>query len=245
MAVAQERTTNGFDLFPQSQDLFAEILFNFRECHDLCVNSGLFTNDVILQIDQCAVDFRQMSIDTVAIAKRMSVVWLDTAIMIFENIDDIDDPKEVLSVLGTEAGELAKCFHVVAALARDIAARFHHAQGGTIKEAEEFKKSFEKAQESASNVKQQLEKHHAKVQYLHWEAESRQESWEIARIALAWLPPAFITTTIGCKFSEMRRVDAQDIERRAAEKLRKSEEELRKKTAENEKAKVKSALIVL
>ena len=49
---------NGLDLIWESRSLYADILYSFRECHDVVVASGLFTTDIILQIDQCGVDFR-------------------------------------------------------------------------------------------------------------------------------------------------------------------------------------------
>ena len=146
--------TNGLDLIWESRSLYAEILFSFRECHDVCVSSKLFGNDIILQIDQCAVDFRQLSFDTVTIAKRVSNQWLDSAIAFFENIDDVDDPKEMLQLLGSQARELAQCFKLIAAWARNLAARFHAAQDDTIREAKEFKQAFEAAQRQAESVKE-------------------------------------------------------------------------------------------
>ena len=61
--------TNGLELIWQSHALYADILYSFKECHDLCMNSKLFADDIILQVDQCAVDFRQLSLDTVTVAK--------------------------------------------------------------------------------------------------------------------------------------------------------------------------------
>ena len=128
-------TTNGLDLIWESRALYADILFSFRECHDLCVSSGLFTKEIILQVDQCAVDFRQLSLDTVTVAKRVSNQWLGSATTFFENIDYVDKPEKMLKLLGNQPRELARCFKVIAAWARDLGGRFYEAQGGIIKEA--------------------------------------------------------------------------------------------------------------
>ena len=70
-----EKST-GLDLTWESRSLYAEILFCFRECHDICVQSKLFSDETILAVDQCGVDFRQLSLDTVSVAKRVSNQWL-------------------------------------------------------------------------------------------------------------------------------------------------------------------------
>ena len=234
--------TNGLDLIWKSRALYAEILFCFRECHDVCVQSKLFTNDIILQIDQCAVDFRQLSFDTVTIAKRVSNQWLDTAITFFENIDDVDDPKEMLQLLGDQARELAKCFKLIAAWARNLGGRFHEAQDGTIREAEEFKREFEAAVQRAESVKKQAEEKLSKAKKLRQTAQDSEDSWKTASVALSWIPVSFLVTGPGMAIAEKKTAEATQLEARANEELRKSEHELEKRKSQNEKAKV---LIIL
>ena len=237
---AQEKieTTNGLDLIWESRALYADILFCFRECHDLCVSSELFTKEIILQVDQCAVDFRQLSLDTVTVAKRVSNQWLDTAIAFFENIDDVDDPKEMLVLLGNQARELARCFKIIAAWARDLGGRFHEAQGGTIKEVEEFKKAFAAAEQRAEEVRKQMAEQHTKAAKLRREAQETEDKWKTAQVAVSWIPIGAIVTGIGAGIAEKKTAEASRIEREASEKLRQSEEELRTKQSQNEKAKV-------
>ena len=230
--------TNGLDLIWQSRALYADILFCFRECHDLCVSSELFTDDIILQVDQCAVDFRQLSLDTVTVAKRVSNQWLDTAIVFFENIDDVDDPTEMLTLLGNQARELARCFKIIAAWARDLGGRFHEAQGGTIKEAEEFKKAFEAAVERAEDVKRQVAAQYAKAAKRREEAQQTEDKWKTARVVVAWNPIGLAVTSIGSSIAEKKTAEASKLEREAQEKLRQSDEELKSKRSQNEKAKV-------
>lgn len=230
--------TNGLDLIWKSRALYAEILFCFRECHDVCVQSKLFTNDIILQIDQCAVDFRQLSFDTVTIAKRVSNQWLDGAITFFENIDDVDDPKERLQLLGDQARG-TKCFKLIAAWARNLALRFHEAQDGTIKEVEEFIREFEVAVQRAESVKKQAEEKLSKARHA---AQDSEDSRKTASVALSWIPVSFLVTGSGMAIAEKKTAEATQLEARANEELRKSEHELEKRKSQNEKAKV---LIIL
>ena len=69
---------------------------------------------------------------------------------------------EMLLLLSNQAKELAVCFKLIAAWARDLGGRFHTAQDGTIQEVEEFKDRFQGAQERAEEVKEKAEKEYAK-----------------------------------------------------------------------------------
>lgn len=157
------------------------ILYCFRECHDLCVKSGLFTNDVILQVDQCAIVSNQ---------------WLDSAITFFENIGDFEktDRVEMLHLLGVQARELAKCFKVIAAWARDLAGRFHTAQDGTLKEVKEFTEAFEDAVQRAQDVKGQISRELERASQLRQKAEEAENQWKTALVEVSWSPIGALVT---------------------------------------------------
>ncbi len=233
-----EEGQNGLDQIWESRALYADILFSFRECHDLCVQSKLFTKEIILQIDQCAVDFRQLSLDTVSIAKRVSNQWLDSTLTFYENIDDVDDPKEMLILLGNQARDLGYCFKIIAAWARDLSGRFHEAQDGTIKEAEEFKAAFKAASERAKKFQEELDVAHDKAEKRRENAKSVEEKWNTARLAVSWIPIGLVVTSIGCSVAQSKVAEASKLEEEAAERLRKAKEELDKKTSQREKAEV-------
>ena len=236
----EEKT--GLELIWESRSLFSEILFCFRECHDICVQSELFSDVTILAVDQCAVDFRQLSMDTVLIAKRVSNQWLDVAISFFENIDDAENPQEMLKLLGDQARELAQCFKLIAAWARDLGGRFHEAQDGTIKEAEEFKREFSAAVERAESVKKQAEENLDKAKKLHKEAQQSEDTWKTWKVALAWIPISFIVTVPGTAAAEKETAEASKLEAKASKKLRENEQELEKRMSQNEKAKVRKPI---
>ena len=232
---------NGLDLIWESRSLYAEILHSFRECHDVVVASGLFTADIILQIDQCGVDFRQLSLDTVTVAERVSNQWLDVAISFFESLADIDDPKEkmeMLLILSNQARELAVCFKLIAAWARDLGGRFHTAQDGTIKEVDEFKERFQAAVERAKEVKEKAEKEYEKYKEKLEEAENSEFAWRTSMISLSWCPISYVVTGPGLAASKKNLATAEELEKESFEKLRQAKEELKKINDENERAKV-------
>ena len=218
----------------------ADILSSFQQCHDLCVQSRLFSDDIILQIDKCAVDFRQLSLDTVTVIERVSNQWLDEVITLFKSIDTIDDPPKSLVLLGEQARDFARCFKIIAAWARDICAKFHQAQDDTIKEAKEFKASFKAAVDRAKRFEEEVDEQHTRAEKCRKDAKSTEDKWRTARLALFWSPLALVTTSIGTSAAESRVAEASKRESRAAEELWKAKEDLHKKESQNEKAKVRA-----
>ena len=229
---------NGLELIWRSSEVFADILCNFRECHDLCASSKLFDESAILKIDQCAVDFRQLSLDSVSIAKRVSSQWLDTVIVVFENVNDIEDPKAMLDLLSKQARELSYCFKVIAAWASDLGGRFHRAQDGTIREAEEIKKVFGMASKHEEDDLERLkEEEREAVKYFDEcnEAVSSlrskiREAWFFDLRKYSWnrqLPSA-----------ENGLIQARKAKDSAVANRRKAEEELQEKSKKNGRAKV-------
>ena len=232
----------GIDLIWESRSLYAEILFCFRECHYVCVQSKLFTDDTILAVDQCAVDFRQLSFDTVSIAKRLSNQWLDVTITFFENIDGVKNPQKMMKLLGAQALELAQCFKLIAAWARDLGGRFHEAQDGTIKEAEEFKRACAAAVERAEKFRKQAYENVKKAKKRRQEKQQTEDTWKAWKVDLAWVPISLFVTGPGTAAAEKRTAEASKLEAKANEELRRNERELKERKSHNEKAKVRSCI---
>lgn len=232
------KSKEGTDLIGNMQELCTDILSSFRECHHVCLQSKLFTKDVILKIDQCAIDFRRLSFSTVTIAQRVSNQWLDVAITFFENIDEADDPKEVLKLLGDQAKEIAQCFKVVAAWARYLAGRFYAAHDGTIQEAKVFKQVFKAAQEKAEHTKQLASEVVSKATKVRQEAKEVEDAWQSAHDILGWVPIIGLVTYVGTTTAGRKTVLASQVEEKALHKLHESEQELSQKTSQNDKARV-------
>ena len=227
---------NGLDMMWNSQELIVDIVFSFREFRDLCIHSQLFSSDVILQIDQCAIDFRQLSSITVTVAKRVSNVWLDTAILFFEHIDSFDKPSEMLILLGDQAQEFAICFKIIAAWARHLAAKFHETQDETIQEVEEFRVKFESAVVVATESKEQRQKeyklateHRIKAEEIEYSHKKRESEGGLL---------SFFTSTIRAMFSERRTGELLIKERMVNNKLAEAVKKLQEVKSRNEKAKV-------
>ena len=238
---AKQGEKSGLDILCESAPIIADILFRFRECHDICVESQLFKDSVIEKIDQCAVDFRQLSLDTVSVAQRASNQWLEEAIAFFQSIDDIDNPAEMMTLLGGQARDLAKCFKVIAAWARDLCGRLHQAQDGTIKEAEEFKRRFKEAQERAESHSKKMKEREEKARKELQAAEEEEDRWKIARSWTSWNPIGLIVTTIGTSVAESRRKEVSDLEAEAYRLLQDAKAELKRKETQKEKADVSYA----
>ena len=236
--LSEQSELTGLEYLWASRAHYADILFCFRECHDLCVKSGLFKKETILAIDQCAVDFRQLSLDTVTVAKRVSTQWLDVAIVFFGNIDDVDDPAEMLKLLGSQAKELAKCFKAIAAWARNLCGRLHQAQDGTIQEAEEFKRKFEEAEQRAEELRKDMNENLEKAAKIRRGAKETEDKWRTSQVWLSWNPIGLAVTGIGTAVAEKATAKARELEDKAREKLRDSEAELKQRKDQNDKAKV-------
>ena len=245
MALSKPETTveisnedDGLEGICKSQSLYASILYSFRECHDLCVSSKLFSEEIIHRIDQCAVNFRQLSMDTVTVAKRVSNQWLNTTILFYRNIDSVKDPKKILLLLSGQARDLAKCFKVIAQWATKLCSKFHKAQNDTIEEAEEFKKKFTAAESQAESAKKIAEDELDSAKSLYSGAKETADKWKTAQVATSWIPIGFIVTSIGSSVAERKRLEASKLERQASERLHEAEEELKKRKSEKDKAEV-------
>ena len=234
----QTEITNGLDLLYQSKELYAETLFKFRECHDLCISSGLFRKEILLQIAQCALHFHQMCNNTGNIARTVSHQWLDSSISFFENISRVRKPKETLSLLGRQAKEIGQCFKIIALWTRDIAAKFHDALNNTMREAEECKRRCHDAELRAEEVRSQLRKQRESKRAIRKKAEDTEEAWKIARIATIWVPVSLFVTQVGCSIAENRRKKASEIEKKTTVELNAAEAELRKKTIDKQRIEV-------
>ena len=144
----------------------------------------------------------------------------------------------MLELLGNQARELAYCFKVIAAWARDLGGRFHQAQDGTIREAEEFKQVFEKAVKDGKDVIERLKEKREKASKFRKEKEESEDYWMTERIEVSWNPLQYVWSRIGASVAGSRSLEASKLEKSAADELRKAEDELRDKKSQNEKAKV-------
>lgn len=227
-----------FDLIVKSRTLYSTVLCCFGECHETCVTSGLFSNNVILKIDQCALDFHQLSRTTVTLSKCVSDQWLRKAVLIFGDIGSVDDPVRVVKMLGNQAKEIAKGFKVIGSWARDLSGRFHEVQKDTKDEADRIKEKYDNAVRRAQEAKKSKDDDFSRAESLRREAQEYEDKWRTARSVVGWIPLGAVVTGVGCAVATSQRDEASKCEREAAERLRRAEDNLQEAKYLNEKAKV-------
>jgi hypothetical protein len=237
----KDEQKNGLEILWELRVVFADIMHSFRECHDLCIRSGLFSEEAILKIDECALEFRHLTHSAGIIAKQVSNQWLSSTISFFENIDDYNDPKAMLVRLGTQAKELARCFQVIAAWARDLAGRFHDAQRSTSEESAGFTDRFEQAVQSASTTKSQLEEDLRKARVYREGVEDTRDDLRTTTLALIWFPFASIATGSGWAAIQHKLEDAREMEDETYRKLQNAQTDLEQKISQKEKAELISS----
>ena len=242
MAVeVKNESLTGLELIVQSRALFADLMLKFRECHDLCKESRLFTPEVMLEIDTCAVTFRKLCLDTVTVARLISDQWLEATIMFFKNITRMDKEglKGMLHMLGGQAKEIGTLFKVIAAWARHLARKFHETQEDTIKEAEEFKDKFAEAKQAAEKVRDQVKKQRDKMKKTYENAESVESGWQTAQVCLCWVPIVSSITSFGASAAAKSAEKAKELNDEANRKLDAAMKEFRKREKQSDKAKVR------
>lgn len=238
MALQQTREQlNGLQFLIESSDRIAKALSMFGESHKVCVSSNLFSNTNILKIDQCAVDFRQLS-GTVEVATGVSEQWLKKVIDLFENIENVEDQSKILVLLGKQARSLAICFRLIAAWGRDLSGRLHSAKISTAKEAEEFKRGHQLAYTLANDDKLKADKSLKSAKNLRETSESTANTWKFARKVLAIIPVSLIITQPGVSLSQQWATDALEAEQKAKRKLEDSIARLNSARIHQEKAEV-------
>lgn len=237
-----ENNFTGFEMLAESRTMFTELLYQFRECHDLCANSNLFRPEIILEIDTCAVTFRQLSLDTVRVAHAVSNQWLNYAIMFFEFFHDIkdEDRKTTLALLGNQAKDLSLIFMEIAASARNLSGKFHAAQNNTTAESGQFKRAFEEALFKAEMHKKSAEKNKEEKALIRKEAEHSERIWNIVHVLFFWEPITSFITHIGSMAAEKNTAKAAKIEEEAAVLLHKAAQTQEKRKQENTEAQVQN-----
>lgn len=236
----------GLQCMLDSHTLFTEILLGFQECHDVCLRSKLFTDETVLSLDQCGIEFRQLLMGTTRIAGRVSNQWLEVVINLFENINDIDDPSEILQLLAIQARELSWSFHLIAAWGRSLNRKFSILKGspGNTKASDIFTNEFQKAIDMAKNANIE-----ANVKYFDAQKDlgSKERVWQIATFILSTTPRVYGLYSIvsrGANKAHEWVEKAKEIEAAAQIELQKSYYFLNDKISDSDKAKVKYQIAI-
>ena len=123
---------NGLQILNESPAYFAGVLMKLRVCYDLCLYGEvkMLKGEVQNKIEQCAVDFRHISMQTSTLAERVGSGWCRDCILFFGNLQKIGDkdPSKILNRISSQAKDLSSGFARIGEWVRDLAGRFHECQ---------------------------------------------------------------------------------------------------------------------
>jgi len=230
-------TYDGLSLLEKSPQIYGDAFRQFRVCHDLC----RYTSNKILDakmrdtIDQCAVDFRHMSLQTTTLSEHVSSVWCQTCILLYENLSKISgDPCEILNKISAQAKDLSNGFSCIARWCRKLAANFHSGQTLAESKSEEYRECMEEAKEKAEKAMETLR---TQLNEAATEAEKkrkRADRWLIA----AGIPVVNLVAGVGALVTAKSALNAQKLLYDTDTLCDDARAKLEKATSNSEKAKV-------
>lgn len=237
ITMATANNADGLAVLEKSPQAFGQVLCQFRVCHDLCV----YTDNKILDrqmrdaIDQCATDFRHMSMQTATLSDQVSSVWCRTCILFFENLTKIKgDPGKILQKISDQAKDLSAGFKGLADWCRRLAATFHKVQAlgeGKSKDySDQMEEAKREAEEAMDTLKYKLDKAAAEAE----KQRKRANRWLIA----ASIPVVNLVTGIGAAVTATRASDAERLRHDADKKCDEAKRDLQQAVSVAEKAKV-------
>lgn len=231
--MASNAEENGFALLERSHEAFGEAFYQFRLCHDLCIYTG--NKELQMEIDQCAVDFRHMSLQTTTISDQVASVWCRTCLLFFENISQLKgEPAKFMKVISEQARDLSIGFKGVGNWCRELAGRIHGTSVQEKRKVDEYcyivGRAKEEADERIRTLTTDLDKATA-------DAKKQQKvanRWMIATMipVVSFFAESGATIAAKCAF------DAAKIEYSTKKKCEEAKAELEKATSDNDKAKV-------
>jgi hypothetical protein len=231
-------TVTAIDFIKKSAALYADSLYHFRECHDLCVQSGLFTKPEVLEVDVCAINFRELGLESVTVAKMTSVQWLDSVIMLYKNLGTLaeSDIKSMQDLLSGQARELSSIYTVIAAWSKSITGQFLKANADITKESGVFKQRFQNALDKAKKIEEAANKQAEAAAKALKEIQNHGKKLHPSRLTLP-LTPFSPLTNIGKAVTDGV-AEARKLDELARKRLLEAEEKLKEAEKNNQKAKV-------
>jgi len=231
------KTEGGLELFKNSPAAFQQVLIQFRVCHDLCyfASSEILEPDTVNKIDQCAIDFRHMAMQTATLADRISSLWCKTCLLFFRNIDKVTNYDKVLMRISDQAKDLSLGFKTIAKWCRELAGKFHDAQKLAASNSEEFQKAVDFAEEEADRLVRELK---SKLNDLEIEAKQKWEEADKLRNRSSY----FIIGIFWSKAASVSNKQARNAEESVRDAEKKSEEakrQLQQAQNKQEKAQVR------
>lgn len=232
-----EESNDSMELFRISPAVFQQVLIRFRVCHDLCLYTSkeLLKPDTLTKIDQCAVDFRHMSIQTATLADRISSLWCKTCLLFFKNIDKVTNADKILNRISTQAKELSVGFKSIAKWCRELAGRFHEAQKLAQENSDEFQKMIDDAEKEANRLAVELE---SKLSSLETSAREKRGSVNTL-IALTAIPLVGTFFGVAAIIKNEDAKSAEESVRSASKQSEEAKQKLLEATNRKDQAKVR------
>ena len=183
------RGDGDLNILKKVQALHVDAVSSFQECHNLCVSSKLFSHDTMKQVDQCAYDFRQLSLSSITVSEKVSG-WMSQTITFFRYINSEANPKQKYIEISRQAKDIAKGFKVIAAWGRGagVCEKLHEMQGCLKEEVDEFQQEFEAAEREAEYAEERKKEKYRQAERIRADAEATERKWKIALAATWWNP---------------------------------------------------------
>lgn len=119
-----------------------------------------------VKIDQCAVDFRHMSLQTAALSDSVSSTWCETCILFFKNLSKKKkNPSITLKKISKQASNLSGNFKSLADWCSWLAAHFHSVKALGESKSEEYAERVEQQKLRAMSVGSKGTMHASNTRY--------------------------------------------------------------------------------
>jgi len=213
------------DTLRHNRDVTAAALARFREHHDLCMSSGFFSRELVLEMDKYAVDFRTLGLNSVTVAEVVANQWIESVIVFYENISILDKAGmvEMLKTLGGQAKELNLIFKVISEWSKKLGGHLHQVCLDTTHEAQDFVAKYQEEVDQARKIVRDAQSkfNAAHAQFL--KAQKVEHDWAIAQMAISWNIFGLITTAIGHAIAQKALDSARAKENAADDVLHEAE----------------------
>ena len=232
---------DSLELFKMAPDAFRQVLMQFRVCHDLCVYTSrdILSPSTLIKVDQCAVDFRHMSIQTATLADRVSSLWCKTCLLFFKNIDRVTNADKILMRISSQAKDLSDGFKTIGKWCRELAGRFHEAQQLATENSKEFQEKVDRVEENADRRMAELIFELDKMKRI-----AKQKRNDRDALAVCTLIPLFgIFFGVAAIITNGEARSAEENEREARIKSEEAKHALSEAKNKKEKAQVRCLLV--
>lgn len=251
-----EESLDGLESLRRSLKYFKNGLIQFRVCHDLCSTSDLLDSEASYNLDQCAIDFRQLSICVASLAEKIASLWCKTCALFYKNFDKITgNPKKVLENIAQQAEELKRGFEHLKERAGSLADKFNSIQCRGLPMHQQLLKAFkdksdtaiqsENAMEDAHNIfaakKEQTKEELRRLQEVVKSTEESMKSrFSLRRIYMSSQDEEMMLAFLKKEKQKLEQEckNAEELEQITAQNLQKAKDLVKKATNQESKAKV-------